>query len=146
MVTNGILKLKAQDHEDIQVVSAVLQDAIVPLCDMAYQPEQNTFVLVAQRLRREAEGGEGERICSALTIKGVTAAQVLGIDQADHKMMLDLLAIMLEPSRTTLHLIFAGNGRVKLQVADWVAALEDFGEPWPAQCNPCHDEKTTKKA
>ncbi len=142
MTTNGILKLRAQDAEDIQVISAVLQDAIVPVCDMAYQPSEKNFVIVAQRLRREAEEGACERICSALTIKSVTAAKTSNFDPHNHEGMLDLLAVMLEPSRTALHLIFAGDARIRLEIAaDWAAALEDFGQPWPAQCTPCHDDK-----
>ena len=49
-----LLKLRAEDSEDIQIISAVLQDSIVPVCDMAFQPETKSFVIVAQRLRREA--------------------------------------------------------------------------------------------
>ncbi|MDR3425205.1 MAG: DUF2948 family protein [Alphaproteobacteria bacterium] len=136
-----MLKLRAGDAEDIQVISAVLQDAIVPVCDMAFQPESNAFVLVAQRLRREdGEGGEKERICCALTVRGVVAVQKHGIDQHQGERMLDLLAILFEPSGH-LSLIFAGDARIRLELGAWSATVEDFGESWPALCRPCHEAR-----
>jgi len=136
----NLLKLRAQDSEDVQVISAVLQDAIAPACDMQYQSEAKNFVMVVQRLRRETAGAP-ERICSALTIKGVMAVQTQGIDLRVTDRILDLLAIMVNAGtdKPFLTLIFAGDAKIRLEVSDWAAALEDFGEPWPAQCNPCHD-------
>jgi len=139
------LKLRAQDGEDIQILSAVLQDSIVPICDMAFDPEAKSFVIVAQRLRREAgTAGSSERICSALTVKGVLSVQAHGIDQKQQKRMYDLLAVILEPTQH-LSLIFAGDARIRLELGDWAAAVEDFGEAWPALCNPCHDEAMQAK-
>ena len=139
MKTGTLLKLRAEDAEDVQVMSAVLQDAIMPVCDMAYQPESKSFVMVTQRLCRE--GTEPERICSALTVSGVTNVQMRGFDQKQPDLMLDLLAILLDPAQQ-LTFIFAGNARIRLELAGWKAALEDFGEPWPALCSPCHEETT----
>lgn len=134
-----LLKLRAADAEDIQVLSAVLQDSIVPVCDIGYEPEIRTFILVAQRLRREksAEGSQ-ERICCALTINGVKGVHTHGIDLQSEQ-MLDLLAIILEPERT-LNLVFAGDARIRVDLDLWAGVIEDFGEPWPASCHPCHEK------
>ena len=74
------LKLRAYDREDFAVVSAVLQDALVPVIDMAWLAEERRFALVANRFRwerrapvgdlpdrpaaqaSEAEGGRGEDV------------------------------------------------------------------------------------
>jgi hypothetical protein len=134
-----LLKLRAADSEDMQVISAVLQDSIAPVCDMAYQAESKNFVMVVQRLRRElGDAGAAERICSALTIGGITAVQTQGIDLTKQDQMLDLLAIMIEGA--VLNLIFAGEARIRLDLSGWAATLEDFREPWPVLCNPCHDK------
>ena len=45
----GGLKLRAVDAEDLRVLAAVLQDALVPLGDIAYQKRQKRVVLVANR-------------------------------------------------------------------------------------------------
>lgn len=143
-MTTGLLKLRAKDAEDIQVISAVLQDSIVPVCDMAFRAESKSFVLVAQRLRREDKSDAAERICCALTINGVSAAQTHGINQNDGERILDLLAILLEPAQETkpqqLALIFAGNAMLRLDIESWSATAEDFGDKWPASCNPCHED------
>ncbi len=137
------LKLRARDSEDIQVISAVLQDSVVPLCDMVFQKESNRFVAVAQRLRREAgEEGSSERICCALTINGVKSIQTHGIDRNDAARMLDLLAILLQPSGQQLTFVFAGDTAIRLDLESWSALVEDFGETWPAVCHPCHENGT----
>jgi hypothetical protein len=145
-MTEEKLKLRAKDAEDIQVISAVLQDSIVPVCDVTFQQNAGTFIVVAQRLRRETgETGASERICCALTIKGVKAAQVHGIDQHNSERMLDLLAIILEPAES-LNFIFAGDAHIRLSLEAWSCVVEDFGEPWPALCHPCHDNGSAKTA
>lgn len=142
-MTGKPLKLRAEDAEDVQVISAVLQDAIVPVCDMVFQPESNSFVMVAQRLCRETDARapdpcKAERVCSALTIKGVADVKLRGIDRENPEQMLDLLALLLDDEKS-LTLVFAGDARIRLSLTSWKAALEDFGEPWPALCSPCHE-------
>jgi hypothetical protein len=135
-----MLKLRAKDAEDIQIISAVLQDAIVPLCDIAFREEDKSFIVVAQRLCREGTEAEpAERVCCALTIKGVKGVQTHGIDQRDEEAILDLLAIILEPSHS-LNFIFAGEARIRLELDVWTGIVEDFGDKWPSLCHPCHDK------
>ena len=135
------LRLRAKDAEDIEVISAVLQDSIVPVCDMVFQQETQSFIVVAQRLRREGQEAEAtERICSALTISGVVSVQTHGIDLHHHERMLDLLAIMVEPAQRSLTLVFAGDALLRLGLEAWGAVVEDFGESWPALCHPHHED------
>nr|WP_242480642.1 DUF2948 family protein [Rhodovibrio sodomensis] len=54
------LKLRAYDREDFAVVSAVLQDALVPVIDMAWLPEEQRFALVANRFRWERRAPAGD--------------------------------------------------------------------------------------
>ncbi len=139
-MTEELLKLRAEDAEDIEVMSAVLQDSIVPQCDMAFQEDEQSFVLVAQRLCRE-KGRQGkERICCALTVKGVKSVRTHGMDhcKTQDDAMLDLLAIILEPSHV-LNLIFAGDARIKVELDNWSATIEDYGPRWPSLCQPHHD-------
>ena len=46
---NGPLKLRAVDADDIAVMSACLQDALVPVHDMRFLAGEASFVLVANR-------------------------------------------------------------------------------------------------
>ncbi|MDX2028654.1 MAG: DUF2948 family protein [Alphaproteobacteria bacterium] len=140
-MTEKRLKLKARDAEDIQVISAVLQDSIAPVCDMIYRPEEKNFIMVVHRLRREGDAAQGlERICCAVNIKGVESAQMQNIDLHQQERMLDLLAAL--PEGQSLQFVFAGGPKIKLQLSDWAMIVEDFGESWPASCNPCHEAES----
>ena len=133
----SLLKLRAKDPADLQIVSAVVQDAIAPLCDMTYRAEVQNFIAIVQRLRREPPSEGLERICCALNVQGVVGVQTHGLDLAQKDRLLDLLAVLPEPD--SLQLIFADDARIKLTLSNWTLNLEDFGEPWPATCHPCHE-------
>ncbi|MER2519507.1 MAG: DUF2948 family protein [Bdellovibrionales bacterium] len=142
------LKLQAKDAEDIQVISAILQDSIVPLCDMTYRPEERCFVMVAQRLRKETtiENPDAacERICSAIDIQGVESVQSHNLDITQNEgQMLELLMMQLEGNILTL--LFSGDSRIRAQLGPWSLRLQDFGEPWPISCPPCHDRPPTSQ-
>jgi len=132
-----LLKLQAKDAEDIQVISAVLQDAIAPVVDMVYRAEDKNFVMVVQRLCREdGTDMKHERVCCALNLRGVESVQTHGFTSTETDRMLDLLALM--PEGDELHLIFASDAGIRLRLKDWHLIIEDFGTRWPAQCEPKH--------
>jgi hypothetical protein len=131
----GLLKLKAKDAEDIEVISAVLQDSIAPIVDMQYQPKDKNFIMVVQRLCREDPAKE--RICCAFNLRGVESVQTHGFNPTEAGRMLDLLAIM--PEDDGLRLVFAGDALMRLHLKDWCLMIEDFGARWPAHCDPCHE-------
>ena len=61
------LRLRAEDDEDLAVISACLQDALVSVRDLAYDRDARTFVLVANRFRWE---GADARACEKLLRAG----------------------------------------------------------------------------
>src|SRR5437660_8486341 len=74
---DGPLRLRAEDADDLAVISACLQDALVSVRDLAYDQEARTFVLVAHRFRwdaTEAERGEAGRL--ERTLCGVAFGEV----------------------------------------------------------------------
>ena len=48
------LRLRAEDGQDLAVISACLQDALVAVRDLAFVPEDQKFLLVANRFRWES--------------------------------------------------------------------------------------------
>ena len=97
------LKIIARDAEDLAVVSACLQDALIPLNEMRYLPQERRFILVANRFRweRANEGaaapqtpavdatfdsdedfGELQRVNTGICIDRVLAVRSRGIDQS----------------------------------------------------------------
>jgi hypothetical protein len=136
-----LLKLQAKDAEDMQTVSAVMQDAIAPVCDMTWRAQDKNFIMVVQRLRRETSNPDGlERICCAINIRGAEAVQTHGINLNDQNRMLDLLMISAEDN--AVQFLFASDARIRVQLDNWSIIVEDFGETWPAGCEPCHEAET----
>lgn len=154
------LKLRAVDGDDLKVVSAMLQDAIVPICDLAYLPGERRFILIANRFRWEAKetGAEAaekpapagptpdepsfesvlrfERVNCAVRFEGVEKVAYRGLDLSDRKQMLNLLAVEAVEGATLLH--FSGGGGIRLVQAALDCAIEDLGEPWPTGNRPTH--------
>ncbi|HYG89118.1 MAG TPA: DUF2948 family protein [Azospirillum sp.] len=145
------IRMRAEDQEDLKVVSTCLQDAIVPIGDMCYLPDEKRFVAVVSRFRWEACGrphqGLGptaeddelypyERVQCGVRFEGVTGVKTRGLDLKDRKQFLELLSVEAVEGGVTLH--FAGGGCIRLDGGAWHCLIEDLGEPWPTACKPCH--------
>jgi hypothetical protein len=131
------LKLRAEDDEDLAVLSAVLQDALVPVADMLFLAEEQRFILVANRFCWECSGNEGyERILTGVTFDAVTGVKVRGFSPNDRDRILQLLAIVQEPGG--IRIDFSGADCVRLEVDRIVCHLEDLGEAWPTPWRPKH--------
>jgi hypothetical protein len=141
--SGGEVKLAATDPEDIAVLSALLQDAVIPISEMIYLAAESRFAMVANRFRWEdapAEKVKGriyERVRCGVTFDRVTAVRRRNFDQAQRGQMLDLLA--LEATNEYVDLVFAGGAVIRLELERILCHAEDFGEPWPTQWRPEHD-------
>jgi len=139
----ALLKLRAEDTEDLLVISACLQDALVPVRDLAYIPEERTFLLIANRFRwengvRPAPGEAGlERTLCGITFSEVTAVSYSGFRRSENGRILSLLAILAENGK--VHLEFSGGAAIRLEVACILCHAKDVGEPWPTPWQPRHD-------
>jgi len=139
----ALLKLRAEDAEDLLVISACLQDALVPVRDLAYIPEERTFLLIANRFRwengvRPAPGEAGlERTLCGITFSEVTAVSYSGFRRSENGRILSLLAIRAENGK--VHLEFSGGAAIRLEVACILCHAKDIGEPWPTPWQPRHD-------
>jgi hypothetical protein len=141
------LKLVALDHDDLKIISANLQDAILQLSDMAYIPSENRFAAIASRfdwLSAEAGGGmqSNLRRCKcAVRFDRVRRAQVHKIRPGESSAVVELLAVTYEESDApsgfiTLH--FAGGGAIRLEVECIEAELRDLGAAWRTAVKPEH--------
>jgi hypothetical protein len=139
----GVLKLRAEDVDDLAVISACLQDALVPVRDFAYVPEDRTFLFVANRFRweggvRPAPGEAGfERTLCGITFSEVLAVSYSGFRRSEDSRILSLLAIRAEEGAVTLE--FSGGAAIRLEVARILCHAKDIGEPWPTPWQPRHD-------
>jgi Protein of unknown function (DUF2948) len=141
------LRLKAVDQDDLSVIAACLQDALIPLPEMAYLAEERRFVAAFTRFRRECLADptscEGMTQCqSALVFNQVEAVQHCGLDRRFGAVRLELLTLVAAPGQDGLidvTLLFAGDVAIRLRVHELAATLEDFGESWPATVAPAHE-------
>jgi hypothetical protein len=139
-----LLKLAALDEEDLAVVSAHVQDAVLKVADMAYLPKEGRFVVAMNRFTWEQadKSRSYERRRAALTFDRVRAARTSRIRRDRSEAVLELLAIEFNPSDApagAVDLIFAGGGAVRLEVECIEARLADLGAAWATSAKPSHD-------
>lgn len=145
-----LLKLKAVDNDDLQVIAGALQDAIVPVLDIAYDASEQCFMFAANRFRWEntpletdgEAGPAGERVHCGVSFANVTAVRRRGINRGRPATFLNLLTISLEQpphgEGPVVELTFSGDAAIRLETEGLLCHLEDFGEAWPAQWQPHH--------
>jgi hypothetical protein len=132
----GRLKLRAEDEEDLAVISAMLQDSLIPVEDMYFLADEKRFVMVVNRFRWESEQGARERTLTGLCFSDVAAAKVSGFSRAEGERILEVLA--LRAGDGMVQFDFAGGERLRLEVGRLLCHVEDIGEPWPTQWRPSH--------
>lgn len=146
-----LLKLAALDTEDLEILSAHLQDAVMRVGDIAYLPDQKRFALVLNRFDWEGaskgKGSDGkvqfERRRAALRFDRVLSTQAQGIRQQAKGAVLNLLAIQFKETDAPegyITLQFAGGGGIRLHVECIEAELKDLGPVWRAKRKPEHGE------
>ncbi len=150
------LKLIAFDTEDLDVVSAHLQDAVVRVGDMAFLPKEKRFVAVANRFdwanaarlspAKGREGSQFERRRSGIRFERVNAVRFQGFDFEDKRTTLSLLAVTFEPTGGTddpegdVTLTFSGGAAIRLGVECLEIELKDLGAAWATKRSPEHPE------
>jgi hypothetical protein len=141
------LKLRAEDADDLAVISACLQDALVAVRDLAFVPQDRAFLMAANRFRWEgaarperAETGY-QRILCGITFGAVTGVSYLGFRRSEDDRILSLLTIRPwhDGEGDAIRLEFSGGAAIRLDVAHIVCHAQDVGEPWPTQWQPRHD-------
>jgi hypothetical protein len=137
------LKLRAEDADDLAVLSACLQDAVVAVRDIAYLAEDRRFVLVASRFRWERSEARFERILCAIAFEEVAAVSYRGFRRSEDDRILSLLSIRFVPAdaKGAIHLDFSGGAAIRLEVARIACRSKDLGEPWPTRWRPRHGEE-----
>ena len=138
------LKLRVEDEEDLNVVSAYLQDAVVRVGDVAYLPKARRFALIANRYCWECDDARkaGLRKLAGIHFDEVVRAKSTRIRQSNPDAVLQLLAVQFTPmdgKGGAVDLCFAGGGRIRLEVECIDATLRDLAGPWQAHGRPHHE-------
>jgi hypothetical protein len=147
---NSGLKLIALDSDDLAVVSAHLQDAVISVGELVYLKAERRFAAIANRFDwSEALAGRRSRLKpftrrrSGLRFEKVLGAQLANIDLGDKKQMLNVLAIRFEPTVDPEgHVIIscAGGAAIRLHVECLEVELKDLGAAWATKSKPEHPD------
>ena len=139
------LKLLALDTEDLEVISATTQDAVVRVPDIGYAVGDRRFALLMNRYAWEIgePRSKGQRKRAALSFARVNHVAVAGINMDAAEGVLALLDIRFTPINADdpagiIELRFAGGGTIRLTAECIEARLEDLGAAWAAKDKPEH--------
>ncbi len=138
------LRLHALDSEDLSLLSAHVQDALVRVGDIAYLPAKRRFALVGSRFDWAAEmEGRLERCRSGLHFEGVQRVRCARVSRDEPDAILELLAVTFEPGPEppggVIRLTFAGGAAICLDVECVEAQLCDIGPRWKTAARPTHE-------
>jgi len=119
------LRLLAQDPEDLDIISAAMQDAVLKVGEIAYEKKAKRLTIAFNRYRWEAGGGA--RVRSGLQFAGVLQLQARKIRRGAPDAVLKL-------SVTT-----PPGADLRATVECVEAVLADVSEPWPTPRTPAHE-------
>ena len=137
------LRLIALDTEDLSILSAHVQDAVLKPQDIRWLAAERRVVIAMTRFAWEESGKRGghQRRRSALYFARVGAVKSTGIDRKATGAVLNLLAISFEPGNEPsgeIVLDFAGGAAMRLSVECVAVQLTDLGPAWSTQHAPRH--------
>jgi hypothetical protein len=147
MLENDRLRLVALDREDLAILSAHLQDAVLKVADIKWMRSERRLVLTLNRFVWEAlderlwRKRDYQRRRSALHFARVDSVRSANIDCSAKDTVIELLAIQFEardvPSGEVV-LIFAGDATMRIGVECLEAQLTDLGPAWSTPHVPRH--------
>jgi hypothetical protein len=137
-----MIKLAAADAQDLDVLSARLQDAVVKLKNLTWLPKKRRFAAVLNRLQWETGGKT--RVRSGLHFDGVLKVQSSNVKLGAGEAVVSVLALTFTPAGGEdpggiVEIVLAGGGAIRLTVECLDAELADMTGPWAAIGTPDHD-------
>jgi hypothetical protein len=139
-----LLKFIALDADDLAVVSAHLQDAVVKASEVIWRPQEQRLVLGLNRFDWEAaqlDKPEFRRRRAALRFERVRSCKCRDLSPAEGDEILNLLAVEFTPADApsgVVTLTFSGGPALRLEVECLEAELVDLGPTWTAAKCPAH--------
>lgn len=144
------LALRAEAPDDLPVLAALIQDAVLTAGDMRLDRAGRRLSLLINRFRWEdaeaarAENRPFERVRALLVISDVMRVQSDGIERGSADTVLSLLDLAWEPGADgtgRLLLTFAGDGAIAVSAEALSVDLRDVTRPYRAVSGqmPAHD-------
>lgn len=137
-------KLIALDQEDLQVISAHCQDAVLKVGDLNYFPAESRFAIAMNRFVWEKGERQNERRRSVLHFERVEKVSLKGIDLKKGDQVINLLAIVSSNEASSgseiIDLVFSADKVIRLKAECIEAQLTDMNASWEAGARPEHPQ------
>ena len=145
------LKLIAFDDEDLGIIAAHVQDAVLKTSDLQFDPAGKRFIVELNRFVWETANPNTatksyERRKTVLHFERVNGVQSLSLNQQQGDAVLSLLTLRYlndQEGNTnpegTIELIFAGGATLRLSVECIEAQLTDMAGSWETSSLPDHE-------
>ena len=139
------LKLTALDGDDIPVISAHVQDAVLKTADIHWRPREQRVVIGLNRFDWEAANGQSSelrRCRAALRFDRVRSCRCHQLDAFGKNEIVNLLSVAFaerDPPSGVVTLTFSGGAALRLEVECPEIELVDLGPVWEAEGRPAHE-------
>jgi hypothetical protein len=142
------IRLRAETPGDLEVISALLQDAVGETGRIAWAARHRRFTLLLNRFRWEDAVGAArqkrpyERVQSLLSVESVLRARSNGLDPAEPDTVISILALRFRPGEDgagVLVVTLAGDGEIALDVECLDVTLADVSKPYAASAKTVPD-------
>ncbi len=150
--SDGRLRLRALSIEDVEVLSTLLQDAIIPGEDMTFDRPGRRFVMVANRFCWDRPAVAGittdsgaplyERQLCGIQIHGIDQVQTVGMPASRRGALFNLLAISatIVDGVATVEMLFSGGASLRVDSDSLLILAEDLEEGRPTPNLPSHSD------
>ena len=150
MTEKNRLTLRAVAAEDIEIMSALLQDALVAASDLHYQKDAASFMMVINRFCWEqADDTESEthpnRCLCGLKVDHVQRVSQRGLSAGGNQFY-NLLSITYEETKENekvvkrLTFTFSDGYGIRLDLVELALIVRDIAAPHPGLARPQHND------
>lgn len=136
------LRLAVEGVDDLNVASALLQDAVGTAGEISWMPRRRRLAMLVNRFRWEdyelatQQRRPFERVRTAILIDSVLDVKARGLDPTDKETLFSLLNLTFEAGEDgagRLIVQLAGDGDLALQVECLDLQISDVSKPWVAK-------------
>ena len=146
------LNIGAFDKSNLEIVSSLIQDSILPASEIQWLPNSNKLALLVNRFRWEdkdielSQGKTVERVQSLLMISHVKSVSSSGFSPKQKDKVLSILSISFDGDDGgfgNVLIILSGNGGIRVGVDALEINLRDVTMPYigPSGRSPWHELK-----
>lgn len=136
------IKLIAQDSDDLDIISTLLQDGLVAATDIHFDQKIQCLMMLVNRFCWEKSADEQHYRC----LCGVNIGHVHSLS---YKNMLlqkepsvtsfyNLLTFSFQPKTGALNLIFSNEGEIRCSIEKLDVRIKDVAAPYPTPNTPEH--------